>query len=248
MRIKGEGRALAHRQQAGDGVDFAIGQDHARDRAVTKLSGLGMKLRRRGYLLAQIGRGVDQEPVRTIGADGDRGLRAPEFGAFGSRHQAHRTTAIPLRNTATCCGAQDDDAKHDPSPGESELGGTKTGSQNATRWTPASNTAPLSDRVRPRRSTCVKRRTIGAGYLRAAHAYMLISMPTGTSTIFGAFQAIWLSFCCRTDSALEGKVLRIKKFASGIFLPYVSACLCCVAKQFTLLCGGPLPKGREIKR
>jgi hypothetical protein len=27
-------------------------------------------------------------------------------------------------------------------------------------------------------------------YLRAAQAYMLISMPTGTSTIFGAFQAI----------------------------------------------------------
>jgi hypothetical protein len=30
-------------------------------------------------------------------------------------------------------------------------------------------------------------------YLRAANAYMLISMPTGTSTILGAFQAIWLS-------------------------------------------------------
>jgi hypothetical protein len=29
-----------------------------------------------------------------------------------------------------------------------------------------------------------------ANYLRAAQAYMLISMPTGTSTIFGAFQAI----------------------------------------------------------
>jgi hypothetical protein len=27
-------------------------------------------------------------------------------------------------------------------------------------------------------------------YLRAAQAYMLISMPTGTSTIFGAFQVI----------------------------------------------------------
>src|SRR5579864_5794364 len=27
-------------------------------------------------------------------------------------------------------------------------------------------------------------------YLRAAQAYMLISMPTGTSAIFGAFQAI----------------------------------------------------------
>lgn len=30
-------------------------------------------------------------------------------------------------------------------------------------------------------------------YLRAAQAYMLISMPTGTSTIFGVFQLIWVS-------------------------------------------------------
>jgi hypothetical protein len=30
-------------------------------------------------------------------------------------------------------------------------------------------------------------------YLRAAQAYMLISMPTGTSTIFGVFQAIGVS-------------------------------------------------------
>src|SRR6476646_1660851 len=29
-----------------------------------------------------------------------------------------------------------------------------------------------------------------AAYLRVAHIYMLISMPTDTSTIFGAFQAI----------------------------------------------------------
>jgi hypothetical protein len=29
-----------------------------------------------------------------------------------------------------------------------------------------------------------------AAYLRAAQAYMLISMPTDTSTIFGVFQAI----------------------------------------------------------
>ncbi len=28
-------------------------------------------------------------------------------------------------------------------------------------------------------------------YLRAAQAYMLISMPTGTSTIVGVFQVIW---------------------------------------------------------
>lgn len=32
-----------------------------------------------------------------------------------------------------------------------------------------------------------------AVYLRAAQAYMLISMPTGTSTIFGVFQLIWVS-------------------------------------------------------
>jgi hypothetical protein len=32
--------------------------------------------------------------------------------------------------------------------------------------------------------------TVVAAYLRAAQAYMLISMPTGTSTIFGVFQAI----------------------------------------------------------
>src|ERR1700738_1407407 len=40
------------------------------------------------------------------------------------------------------------------------------------------------------RSTCVRREVVAAAYLRAAHAYMLISMPTGTSTIFGVFQAI----------------------------------------------------------
>jgi hypothetical protein len=32
---------------------------------------------------------------------------------------------------------------------------------------------------------------IASVYLRAAQAYMLISMPTGTSTIFGVFQVIW---------------------------------------------------------
>ena len=36
--------------------------------------------------------------------------------------------------------------------------------------------------------------SVATAYLRVAHIYMLISMPTGTSTIFGAFQAIWLSF------------------------------------------------------
>jgi hypothetical protein len=44
--------------------------------------------------------------------------------------------------------------------------------------------------------------------------YMLISMPTDTSTIFGAFQAIGLSFAAGRFSPLQDKVSRIKKFAS----------------------------------
>ena len=58
------------------------------------------------------------------------------------------------------------------------------------------------------------REAVAAAYLRAAHAYMLISMPTGTSTIFGVFQAIWRSFWNRTISALRDKLLRNEKFAS----------------------------------
>jgi hypothetical protein len=34
------------------------------------------------------------------------------------------------------------------------------------------------------------RQSFASPYLRAAQAYMLISMPTGTSTILGVFQAI----------------------------------------------------------
>jgi hypothetical protein len=56
-----------------------------------------------------------------------------------------------------------------------------------------------------------------AAYLRAAQAYMLISMPTGTSTILGAFQAIWVLLCVKTDVLRPAdKLVQIKKFASGI--------------------------------
>jgi len=53
------------------------------------------------------------------------------------------------------------------------------------------------------RSTCVKREANATAYLRAAHAYMLISMPTDTSTIFGVFQAIVSLHSNRTKSALQ---------------------------------------------
>jgi hypothetical protein len=62
-------------------------------------------------------------------------------------------------------------------------------------------------------------RNDASAYLRVAHIYMLISMPTGTSTIFGAFQAIWaLPFfeTGRKNSPLAIKVLRIKAFATPV--------------------------------
>jgi hypothetical protein len=47
---------------------------------------------------------------------------------------------------------------------------------------------------------------------------MLISMPTGTSTIFGAFQAILALLKMKPDDFRPpDKLVQIKKFASGIF-------------------------------
>src|ERR1700731_1120670 len=47
-----------------------------------------------------------------------------------------------------------------------------------------------------------KREAVAPAYLRVAHIYMLISMPTGTSTIFGVFQAILALLGYRTNFAL----------------------------------------------
>jgi hypothetical protein len=46
---------------------------------------------------------------------------------------------------------------------------------------------------------------------------MLISMPTGTSTIVGAFQAIWLSFLKPRDLQPSDKVMPNENYASEIF-------------------------------
>ncbi len=118
---------------------------------MTKLPGFGMKLRCRDQLLAQIGRSVDQKPVVAVGADRDRSLGALKFGLFGSRFQANRTSAIPLRNATTRRGAQDDDAKHDPSPGDSEVLILK-----ASKVDTDINIAPRSGTCHARRSTLVK--------------------------------------------------------------------------------------------
>jgi hypothetical protein len=63
-------------------------------------------------------------------------------------------------------------------------------------------------------------------YLRAAQAYMLISMPTGTSTILGVFQAILALLLNRDAFPPATKVMLIKKYASEIFgkgLPFYVA-------------------------
>lgn len=69
---------------------------------------------------------------------------------------------------------------------------------------------------------------------------MLISMPTGTSTIFGAFQAIVLSFVIGTVRVLSTKLLRHEKFASGIFLFVAMRSIYCSAmlrKGTGTMCG-----------
>jgi hypothetical protein len=57
-------------------------------------------------------------------------------------------------------------------------------------------------------------------YLRTALTYILISMPHGTSTIFGAFQAIFgAPYKTGRNSVLSIKVTSQQKFASEIFVP-----------------------------
>jgi hypothetical protein len=77
-------------------------------------------------------------------------------------------------------------------------------------------TIPLSGTCHARRST-LKREAVAAAYLRAAHAYILISMPTGTSTIFGVFQAILGSPFNPDELRPPPKLMRNEKIASEIF-------------------------------
>ena len=66
--------------------------------------------------------------------------------------------------------------------------GQSFGIQASTTADPAFWSAPAA----ARKQECLLEpgRSSVQPYLRAAQAYMLISMPTDTSTIFGAFQAI----------------------------------------------------------
>ena len=77
--------------------------------------------------------------------------------------------------------------------------------------------APYSGRVTPSNPPW-QNEAVASAYLRAAQAYMLISMPTGTSTIFGAFQAILALLKVKPDELRPAaKLMQNGKFASGIF-------------------------------
>ena len=72
-----------------------------------------------------------------------------------------------------------------------------------------------------------QQRAAGAGqivrcvYLRVAQAYMLISMPTGTSTIFGVFQLIgisqvvWRDVHAKVEPMAASNVMQVPASASG---------------------------------
>jgi hypothetical protein len=104
------------------------------------------------------------------------------------------------------------------------------------------------ERVTPGGPPTSKREVFAAAYLRAAQAYMLISMPTGTSTIFGVFQAILalLAKRGRTSPSLN-KLLRNEKFASEIFY-HGRVSFYVAAQKSSRLCGTGAPKRRRINK
>ena len=110
----------------------------------------------------------------------------PEYSALGIPGRcrlAKRTETIPLRNTAAANGHPDRREKHcSPEPQTSE--------QKIRRWPPLLCSVPEPGAFTTGNPPPWKCEAVVSAYLRAAQAYMLISMPTGTSTIFGVFQAI----------------------------------------------------------
>jgi hypothetical protein len=144
---------------------------------------------------------------------------------LAARLPAYLAAAIPLRYAAAGGCAQDDDAKHDPSPEKQKLDCKCHEGGHRSRHAPSSGHV-AGDPPASRLSEAV-----AADYLRVALTYMLISMPHGTSTIFGVFQAI-LALLAKPDvlSALVIKLLCDEKFASKIFCYENPRTFCCTAK------------------
>ena len=76
---------------------------------------------------------------------------------------------------------------------------------------------------------------------------MLISMPQGTSTIFGVFQAILALLTRPGECRPPYKLLRKEKFASEIFGRTPVSFYAAVQEEFTYLCE-PVSNQRRINR
>jgi hypothetical protein len=103
------------------------------------------------------------------------------------------------------------------------------------------------ERVTPGGPPASKREANAAAYLRAAQAYMLISMPTGTSTIFGVFQAILALLARLGECCPPYKLLRKEKFASEIFGRKPVSFYAAMQQEFTYLCD-PMSNQWRINR
>jgi hypothetical protein len=117
-------------------------------------------------------------------ADRNRCPDSLTFGTIGTCRLAEWATVIPLLNTAAGHGY--------PERREIFASGTlkNQGTQKISEVAAAVVRIPWSGSFVTTGATSVEMRSCRNFYLRAAQAYMLISMPTGTSTIFGVFQAI----------------------------------------------------------
>jgi hypothetical protein len=76
---------------------------------------------------------------------------------------------------------------------------------------------------------------------------MLISMPTGTSTIFGVFQAILALLARPGECRPSYKLLRKEKFTSEIFGRKPVFFYAAMQQEFTYLCD-PMSNQRRINR
>ena len=75
--VDGEGLPFAQREETGDRVHVAIGQHHRLDRTIARQAvGGRMELGCVVDLLPEVWARIEQDPLPSVGADGDRGLRA----------------------------------------------------------------------------------------------------------------------------------------------------------------------------
>ena len=100
--------ALAQDQQAGGVVDLGVGQHHAGDRA--RADAVRGRLAQQLELLADVRRGVDEEPRPVARPHGERGLGARDGrGAPLAHGPAGRAGAVPLRESSARGRPQDAD-------------------------------------------------------------------------------------------------------------------------------------------